>query len=136
MSARPRFQLLDFGTVRRDFADPTTLLREIDRRITERGNDAVWIHRSPLDVLIASVPTDRSQPLFGLPFAIKDNIDVAGCPTTAGCPEFAYIASEDAPVVARLRALGAIPIGKTNLDQFATGVVRTRYRDGHSARGH
>ena len=65
-------------------------------------------------------------PLYGIPFAVKDNIDVAGWPTTAGCPEFAYIASSDATVVQRLRQAGAIVIGKTNLDQFATGLVGTR----------
>ena len=65
-------------------------------------------------------------PLYGVPFAIKDNIDAAGWPTTAACPEFAYAAAADATVLARLRAAGAILIGKTNLDQFATGLVGTR----------
>ena len=65
-------------------------------------------------------------PLYGVPFAIKDNIDAAQWLTTAGCAEFAYTASEDASVVARLRAAGAILMGKTNLDQFATGLVGTR----------
>jgi allophanate hydrolase len=123
---RPTFPRLDFATVRSNLSDPVELLREIDRRIRERGEDGVWIHRPSLDDLLASVPTDRSLPLFGLPFAVKDNIDVDGWPTTAACPEFAYDAKEDAAVVARLRQLGAIPIGKTNLDQFATGLVGTR----------
>src|SRR5690606_37854998 len=65
-------------------------------------------------------------PLYGVPFAIKDNIDIAGWKTSAACPEFAYPAQQDAQVVARLRAAGAIVIGKTNLDQFATGLVGTR----------
>ncbi|WJY15912.1 allophanate hydrolase [Pectobacteriaceae bacterium CE90] len=65
-------------------------------------------------------------PLYGIPFAVKDNIDVAGWPTTAACPAFSYSAKQDAAVVARLKAAGAIVIGKTNLDQFATGLVGTR----------
>ncbi|MDR5752754.1 MULTISPECIES: allophanate hydrolase [unclassified Caballeronia] len=65
-------------------------------------------------------------PLYGIPFAIKDNIDLAGIPTTAACPAFAYMPSESATLVAQLIALGAVPIGKTNLDQFATGLNGTR----------
>jgi allophanate hydrolase len=67
-----------------------------------------------------------SLPLYGVPFAIKDNIDLAGVPTTAGCPDYAYTPAKSAFVVDRLIAAGAIPIGKTNLDQFATGLVGTR----------
>lgn len=65
-------------------------------------------------------------PLYGVPFAIKDNIDLAGIPTTAACPAYAYVPSRSAPVVERLIAAGAIPIGKTNLDQFATGLSGQR----------
>ncbi|TVP53503.1 MAG: allophanate hydrolase [Halomonadaceae bacterium] len=65
-------------------------------------------------------------PLYGVPFAIKDNIDASGFSTTAACPDFAYEPSEDAVAVARLKAAGAVPLGKTNLDQFATGLVGTR----------
>jgi allophanate hydrolase len=67
-----------------------------------------------------------SLPLYGVPFAIKDNIDLEGVPTTAGCPDYAYTPSKSAFIVSRLIEAGAIPIGKTNLDQFATGLVGTR----------
>lgn len=77
--------------------------------------------------LLAAVDGDLSRlPLFGVPFAIKDNIDVGGWPTSAACPAFTYQAAADATVVANLRAAGAIALGKTNLDQFATGLVGTR----------
>jgi allophanate hydrolase len=69
---------------------------------------------------------DSAKPLWGVPFAVKDNIDVAGMPTTAACPAYAYVPQHDATVVARLRAAGAIVVGKTNLDQFATGLVGVR----------
>ncbi|WP_332750988.1 allophanate hydrolase [Hydrogenophaga sp.] len=67
-----------------------------------------------------------SLPLFGVPFAIKDNIDLAGVPTTAGCPEFAYAPTENAFLIQQLLAAGAVPVGKANLDQFATGLNGTR----------
>ncbi|MFY1667596.1 allophanate hydrolase [Pseudomonas sp. Pseu.R1] len=99
--------------------------------------DTAWItlvSHSQLDTQLAdlsqrldAVKGDISQlPLYGVPFAIKDNIDAAGWQTTAACPEFGYTASADASVLARLRAAGAILMGKTNLDQFATGLVGTR----------
>ena len=68
----------------------------------------------------------ETQPLYGIPFVIKDNIDLAGVPTTAACPRFAYLPTRSATVVQRLLEAGAIPVGKTNLDQFATGLVGTR----------
>jgi allophanate hydrolase len=75
---------------------------------------------------MARAPEPNSLPLWGVPFAVKDNIDAEGLPTTAACPAFAYQPSADATVVARLKAAGAIVIGKTNLDQFATGLNGTR----------
>jgi allophanate hydrolase len=71
----------------------------------------------------------ETLPLYGIPFAIKDNIDLAGVPTTAGSPAFAYTPRESAFVVQRLIDAGAIPMGKTNLDQFATGLVGERALD-------
>ena len=70
--------------------------------------------------------TPAELPLFGVPFAIKDNIDLAGIPTTAACPAFAYVPEQSATIVSQLIALGAVPMGKTNLDQFATGLNGTR----------
>jgi len=77
-----------------------------------------------LDALEQKDPA--TLPLYGVPFAIKDNIDLAGVPTTAGCPDYAYEPGESAFVVRRLMEAGAVPVGKTNLDQFATGLVGTR----------
>lgn len=71
-------------------------------------------------------------PLYGVPVAVKDNIDVAGLPTTAACPAFSYNPAHDATAVARLRAAGCIVIGKTNLDQFATGLVGVRSQIGRA----
>ena len=71
-------------------------------------------------------PDPALLPLWGIPFAVKDNIDVAGLHTTAACPAFAYRAETDATTVARLKAAGALVVGKTNLDQFATGLNGTR----------
>lgn len=76
---------------------------------------------------IEKLPKDmESLPLWGIPFAVKDNIDVAGSPTTAACPDYAYDPKEDAAVVKKLIEAGAFPVGKTNLDQFATGLVGIR----------
>lgn len=94
--------------------------------------DMKWI-KPYLDRLETIDPADA--PLWGIPFAIKDNIDLAGIPTTAGCAEYTYTPVEHASVVKRLIAAGAIPVGKANLDQFATGLVGTRspYGETHNA---
>ncbi len=91
----------------------------------------MWISRVRNEQLLARArELDEADPrglaLYGVPFAVKDNIDVAGMPTSAGCPGFAYQASATAPVVQRLLNAGAMLIGKTNMDQFATGLVGTR----------
>jgi allophanate hydrolase len=99
-------------------------------QIAAAGRPEVWIALRPLiDALAEARALDARTgdlPLRGLTLAVKDNIDVAGLPTTAGCPAYAYEPDGDAAVVARLRAAGAIVLGKTNLDQFATGLVGTR----------
>jgi len=102
-------------------------------RSGEVDRPEIWILLRPLeDVLEDAVAIDRRMaageavPLAGTLFAVKDNIDVAGLPTTAGCPAYAYPAKDDAPAVRRLLDAGSVLLGKTNLDQFATGLVGTR----------
>ncbi|KPC50130.1 allophanate hydrolase [Amantichitinum ursilacus] len=86
---------------------------------------AIQLHQ--LQVRLAAVGGDRSQlPLYGIPFAVKDNIDVAGFSSTAACPEFAFEPKKHATVIQQLTDAGAIVLGKTNLDQFATGLNGTR----------
>ena len=100
-------------------------------RIRDHNDPAIFISlRDENDALReaeALTAKDAAQlSLLGIPVAVKDNIDVAGLPTTAACPAFSYLPQRDATSVARLRAAGAIIIGKTNLDQFATGLVGVR----------
>lgn len=111
---------------------PGQLVHAIHARM-DHDPDHVWIYRLPLDALeeYASAVEARSRdmaklPLYGIPFAIKDNIDLAGVPTTAACPDFSYIPTRNATVVQMLIDAGAIPVGKANLDQFATGLNGTR----------
>lgn len=88
---------------------------------------STWIERRPVDQVATEVAgADPASLLAGLRLAVKDNIDVAGVPTTAGCPAFAYVPDRSAPVIERLVGAGAVYAGKTNLDQFATGLVGTR----------
>jgi allophanate hydrolase len=108
-----------------------TMVDTVLARIDEVGDHGIFIHLesrgSILEQAQALGPFDpKDKPLWGIPFAIKDNIDVAGAPTTAACPAYAYEAESDAVCVAALRGAGAILIGKTNLDQFATGLVGLR----------
>ena len=106
------------------------IIDQVYERIAQVGDPHIFLHLiDKADVLAAAKalgPYDPDKPLWGIPFAVKDNIDVAGVPTTAACPAFAYDATEDAFVVARLKEAGALVIGKTNLDQFATGLVGVR----------
>jgi allophanate hydrolase len=110
-------------------AQPADLLAPVLAR--RSADDPAWIHRCDAGFINAQlarlVTLDAaSTPLYGVPFAVKDNIDVAGLPTTAACPAFAYTPERSATVVQRLMAAGAVLVGKTNLDQFATGLVGTR----------
>jgi allophanate hydrolase len=102
-------------------------------KIAGRGDDGVWIALAPRDRLLAGTralderrAAGEALPLYGLLFGVKDNIDVADLPTTAACPAFATTPTKSATVVARLLAAGALCVGKTNLDQFATGLAGVR----------
>ncbi|HYH26160.1 MAG TPA: amidase family protein, partial [Blastococcus sp.] len=109
-------------------------VRAAYRAIADVDRPEIWIHLRPEDDVVAEaadvdarVAAGERLPLAGLTAAVKNNVDVAGLPTTAGCPGFAPSpAAADAPVVARLRGAGAVVVGTTNLDQFATGLVGTR----------
>ncbi|MCL6705901.1 allophanate hydrolase [Pseudomonas sp. R2.Fl] len=106
------------------------VIAEVYRRIEAANDPGIFIHLADkADVLAAAEALgayDPARPLWGLPFAVKDNIDVAGMPTTCACPDFQYRPHADAFVVAKLKAAGALVVGKTNLDQFATGLVGVR----------
>jgi allophanate hydrolase len=129
---------LRIATLRRLYAmnelSPSDIVHTVYNRIERRGvKDRAWIHVVPrANALqeLATLERRREQgdalPLYGIPFAVKDNIDVVGLPTTAACPAFSYIGRASAASVARLLEAGAICIGKTNLDQFATGLNGTR----------
>lgn len=125
----------DLTTLRRAYTDgsltPAQVVEEVLRRAEDKRFPNVWIEKVDREKLLAlaralpSKPTPQ-LPLYGVPFAIKDNIDLAEIKTTAACPDFAYLPPASATVVEKLIAAGALPIGKTNLDQFATGLVGTR----------
>jgi allophanate hydrolase len=112
-------------------AKPSDVIAEVYDRIG-RETQPVWVSLVPRETALARAqelekdPGAVTLPLYGIPFAIKDNIDLAGVPTTAGCPAYAYVPERSATVVERLLAAGAMLVGKTNLDQFATGLVGTR----------
>lgn len=110
---------------------PRQLVADLRRRASDYREYNLWIYQLSeaelqpyLDALADKNPA--TTPLWGVPFAIKDNIDLAGVPTTAACPAFSYVPTVSASVVQRLIDAGAIPLGKTNLDQFATGLNGTR----------
>jgi allophanate hydrolase len=124
---------LDIGTLQKGYRSraftPSDVVHEIYRRISATEDNPIWIYLVPEEQAAAAataLPESPNKSLFGVPFAVKDNIDVADLLTTAACPAFAYAAPENAAVVQRLLDDGAILIGKTNLDQFATGLVGVR----------
>ncbi|MDA0663193.1 MAG: allophanate hydrolase [Proteobacteria bacterium] len=129
---------LDFVSLRAAYAsgsaDPLGIADSVLQAIAARGDDGVWIYRVPENEVrqqartLAALPESlrSTLPLFGLPFSVKDCIDIAGLPTTAACPGYRYIAEQTNLTVRKALDAGAILIGKTNMDQFATGVVGVR----------
>ncbi|MGE0650548.1 MAG: allophanate hydrolase [Alphaproteobacteria bacterium] len=127
-------QPFDIASLHAAYADGlgvSAVVGEAYRRAEAASDPGIFLHLIDQEAAAAEAdalgPFDPgTKPLWGIPFAIKDNIDAAGAPTTAACPAYAYTAHQDAFAVATLRAAGAILIGKTNLDQFATGLVGLR----------
>lgn len=126
---------LDLQSIRQAYQSgdwtPGDLVFALDEKINESEPSAIWISRLSHEQLLEHAQRVEAkgmegQPLYGVPFAIKDNIDLEGLPTTAACPEYAYQPKESAFAAQKLIDAGAIPIGKTNLDQFATGLVGVR----------
>lgn len=124
----------DIASLHEAYADglsPAKVVETVFARIADANDPGIFIHladeaelRAEATALGAFDPV--AKPLWGVPFAVKDNIDVAGWPTTAACPDYAYVPETDATVVSLLKAAGALLVGKTNLDQFATGLVGVR----------
>ncbi|MBA3041603.1 MAG: allophanate hydrolase [Alphaproteobacteria bacterium] len=127
-------QAFDIASLHAAYSAGWTVKAMIDRvfaRIEAVDDPGIFLHLADKTSLLAEAdalgPFDpAAKPLWGIPFAVKDNIDVAGMPTTAACPDYAYMPDKDATVVHLLKAAGALVIGKTNLDQFATGLVGVR----------
>ncbi|MFU2327336.1 allophanate hydrolase [Pseudomonas sp. NFX98] len=127
---------LQLDALRNAYRDGSTTPRQLllnlrDKAAALNPDYHLFIHLLSVDELephLAALDGREidSLPLYGVPFAIKDNIDLAGIPTTAACPAFAYIPERSATIVEQLLALGAVPLGKTNLDQFATGLNGSR----------
>ena len=110
---------------------PELVMAEALRRLEAAGDPGIFLDVTPPEAIAAAISTlpgfdPVAHPLWGLPVAVKDNIAVAARPMTAACPAFSHIPTEDAEAVRRLRAAGAVILGKTNLDQFATGLVGVR----------
>ena len=110
---------------------PTQMTESVLERAERAAQRNIWITRFSRKRLLDHARSLEQRsieelPLYGIPFVIKDNIDLAGVPTTAGCVQYSYVPAQSSPVVQRLLDAGAIPLGKANLDQFATGLVGTR----------
>jgi allophanate hydrolase len=119
------------GALDSGYGDPIAMAEAAIAADHAHADPAMWITRVPDEAIRAAAAAltaagPAGKLLWGVPFAVKDNIDVAGMPTTAACPDFSYVAARSAPAVQRLLDAGALLVGKTNLDQFATGLVGVR----------
>src|SRR5580704_7587474 len=136
---RPAYEIpsLDLRSLARAYQareiTPSDVIELVLKRIAAYSDRAVWTYLVPKEELLERASRLERQwaagerlPLFGVPFGIKDTIDLAGHPTTAACPAYSYIPKHSSPVVQRLIDAGAIPIGKNNLDQFGTGLAGDR----------
>lgn len=127
-------QLFDINNIHESYKKgiiPKEIVTEVYNRIEKVNDNGIFIYLQSIEDIFKDLDSlgemnFENKPLWGIPFTVKDNIDVKGIPTTAACSAFEYIAKEDAFVVKLLKEAGAICIGKTNLDQFATGLVGTR----------
>jgi allophanate hydrolase len=128
---------LHIASLRRAYLEgettPAEVIGSVLAAIAKEPAEGIWIQlRDPAELeaeareLEGKYARDPRPPLYGVPFGVKDSIDVAGVPTTVACPDYAYVPAKSSPVVERLRAAGALFVGKTNLDQFATGLVGVR----------
>ncbi|KQS71662.1 allophanate hydrolase [Rhizobium sp. Leaf371] len=127
---RPAFDIASLADFYRKGGSVAEIVEQVFARIAAVNDPGIFLHLADRQDVLAEAQRlgayDPEKPLFGIPFAVKDNIDVAGMPTTAACPDYAYVPEADAEVVHLLREAGALVIGKTNLDQFATGLVGVR----------
>lgn len=130
MTGKLAFDIRSLHDFYQDGGTPAGMIETLFARLEVVNDPGIFIHQARkqdlLDEAAALGAFDPAKPLWGIPFAVKDNIDVAGMPTTAACPDYAYRPEADATVVRLLKEAGGIVIGKTNLDQFATGLVGVR----------
>jgi allophanate hydrolase len=130
LSGTPAFDIATLQAFYRQGGSVADIVDAVFARIAAVDDPGIFIHLADKASVMAEAEMlgafDPDKPLYGIPFAVKDNIDVAGMPTTAGCPDYAYLPACDATVVRLLRQAGALVVGKTNLDQFATGLVGVR----------
>lgn len=123
--------MISISELKKDYAtgrcEPESYLHALQKKIKESESDAIWTYVLSVDEINKFLSdANKNGSLYGVPFAIKDNIDLEGVPTTAGCPDYLYTPSVSSTAVRALLDEGAIPMGKTNMDQFATGLVGTR----------